>query len=177
MLIFLTIKERVAVVPLNHGRYAIVDVADLPLIQKWKWRVSRSANDSTKYAVRTLHYPGGRHGQISIHRQILGASDGQIIDHRDGDGLNNTRANIRFATVIQNVLNTRKTWGRSKFRGVSKNLKGTVWCWRGHIKRNGKQYFLGNFKDEESAARAYDLRAIEFYGSDARLNFPGGKDA
>lgn len=95
---------------------------------------------------------------------------GFIVDHRDHEGLNNTRTNLRLATRSQNSCNNKKTRGRSsKYKGVSRDKRG---YWRAKIHFKGKHIFLGYFDNEIDAARAYDKAAKELHGEFAVLNFP-----
>lgn len=90
--------------------------------------------------------------------------------HRDCDGLNNQRYNLRLATHLQNCHN--KAIGPRNTSGY----KGVVWdkgCqkWRAQLHSNGKNYYLGLFVCKEAAARAYDAKAIELFGEFAHTNF------
>ena len=104
-----------------------------------------------------------------MHRVILKAKKGQYVDHRDRDGLNNQRYNIRICTNTQNLQNSKKQKGTtSKYKGVylfSKNKK-----WVSSITVNGKAYYLGCFKIEKEAAIAYNKAAKKHFKEFARLN-------
>jgi len=106
-----------------------------------------------------------------MHRFILGLPDGQGVDHRNGDGLDNQRYNLRPATQLQNSRN----------RGPSSNnttgFKGVVWAkipqrYQVQLEVHGKKIWLGYFDDPVMAARAYDVKARQIHGEFARLNFP-----
>lgn len=105
-----------------------------------------------------------------MHNEILSVAKGRRVDHRDGDGLNNQRCNLRAATNIQNQHNSRKHKNgvTSRFKGVSRAQKRDAWVAR--ITIDGKIKYLGYFKDDCDAARAYDKAAIEHFGEFAKVN-------
>ena len=111
--------------------------------------------------------------EYPAHRVIWAMETGQwptnVIDHIDGDPANNRIANLRSATTAENNRN-KANHGRSRFRGVSWRARQSIWV--SAIKTNKKVTFLGCYKDEEDAARAYDVAAIEQHGNFARTNFP-----
>lgn len=107
---------------------------------------------------------------VLLHRAVMKPHRRVNIDHVDRDPLNNRRSNLRFATNSQNQANRAAFLGR--FKGVSfcigRNLKKPYRAYIG----NRKYQFLGYFKTEEEAARAYDAEALQVYGEYALLNFP-----
>lgn len=93
---------------------------------------------------------------------------GQIVDHINGNGLDNRRENLRLATARENALNSRPRKGRSKFKGVYLDtLRGN---WYVQIRAKGRGRYVGSFWSELDAARAYNKAALEHYGEFARLN-------
>jgi hypothetical protein len=102
-------------------------------------------------------------------RAILNAPAGMIVDHRDGDGLNNQRENLRLCTHSQNMQNRRlQRNNRSGYKGVYWIKAQGVWAAR--ITVNRVPINLGRFDTAEQAARAYDEAALKYHGEFARLN-------
>lgn len=135
---------------------ALVDAADAEWLSCYRWRAIRIRN--TWYAVRD-----GGEKLLYMHRLILDAPDGLVVDHRDGNGLNNTRANLRLATIRENNINAAKRAGcSSKYRGVD-------WCksaraWRARVWVDGRERLVGYFASEEEAAEARAHAARAVYG-------------
>lgn len=154
-------------IPLSQGKFALVDDSDYEWLNKWDWYALKGAQ--TFYAVRRTTKDTG-HKMIQMHRLILGLTDPKIlVDHRDFNGLNNQRSNLRTATPSQNSSNRQPIKGStSKYIGVHwfKNAK----LWTAQIKKKGKLIKLGYFKIEENAAVAYNNAAIKLHGEFANLN-------
>lgn len=156
-------------ITLVGGAIATVDSADFEITSSRGWSEYRAQN--TSYAIATS---GER---LSMHQLILGVRDGKEIDHRDRNGLNNCRSNLRHATHAQNCQNRAKRCdSSSRFKGVSRGYKGQ---WNASISAtvSGKQVrmHLGCFPDDVSAALAWDRAARDLHGEFARLNFPEAK--
>jgi hypothetical protein len=111
---------------------------------------------------------------VYLHHFIIGdPPPGMVVDHINGDRLDNRRANLRFCTLAQNKQNSRPyRGGTSRYKGVSwkRTGKGTG-KWLARIRVDGKDIHLGFHKEEEEAAKAYDTAAIRYYGEFARTNF------
>lgn len=156
-------------VTLTNGLVAHVDPEDVTLISGYVWRSQQDRR--THYARAVI--PGTRVRKIFMHVLLMGKREGFEVDHADGNGLNNRRSNLRWATNGQNAANlhTKKTGCTSRFRGVFKWAKSPGWG--AQVRKDGKTYYLGTFAVEEDAARAYDAKAKELHGEFASLNFPG----
>lgn len=145
------------------GLVALVDEADAEAVLPYSWLAVR--NHRTTYVVRRFR-EGGRQRAQYLHSLITGWP---LVDHRNGDGLNNLRINLRPATATQNARNARKRCdGLSRYKGVGPHKA----LWRARIKVDGKTIGLGYYRDEREAALAYDAAARQLFGAFARLNFP-----
>lgn len=156
---------------LTRGKIAIVDDEDYPEISKYKWHVRP---DSTRtncwYAARRIVI-GNKITSISMHRALLNPPSSLIVDHIDGNGLNNTRENLRLIppNSFKNIANSRlRKDSRSGFKGVTWHSQGRKW--RAGIQSNKKYKSLGLFSDPMNAARAYDSAAVLEYGEFACTN-------
>lgn len=124
--------------------------------------------NSCGYAVHSL--PGGV--KLLLHRYIMGAEKGQVVDHINHDKTDCRRENLRFVTVQENSINKTKTRRKKQsiYKGVSANSKSALRPWRAMIHLNGSQKFLGTFKTEIEASQAYDRAALKYFGEFACLN-------
>ena len=154
----LPLASPVVFLPLTQGKVSVIDFADLEKVGRVKWCAHRDGH--VFYAVRKC---GGR--MKSLHREILKVSG--RVDHKDGDGLNNTSANLRTCTAKQNRMNQHSVIGRSSFKGVHLH-RGK---WTARIQIDGKRKHLGYFPSEQEAAVAYDIAAKHRFGEFAKLNF------
>jgi hypothetical protein len=153
------------------GRVALVDDGDYELVSGHRWRVYERQRPSGTidgpYA-RTHWHRGTLHTSIFMHTLITGVP---MTDHRNGDGLDNQRLNLRPATHAQNNHNQRPVLGHSsKYKGVTWHRQCSKWqvC---ITTTDGKRRYLGIFTSEEDAARVYDEAALKAFGEYAYLNF------
>ena len=154
-------------IPLSQGLTAWVSPQDFRRVVKRKWSAFRKPGGCV-YAQANLK-AGGRWVRVLLHRFVMDAPAGTQVGHRNGDGLDCTRDNLRLCTHGQNIHNQKPRAGTSRFKGVSRK---TPTRWVAQIMANRKWKYLGLFATEEEAARAYDAAAVELHGEFARLNFP-----
>ncbi|MHC4260562.1 MAG: hypothetical protein ACYSTF_09170 [Planctomycetota bacterium] len=154
-------------IPLTQGKFAIVDAEDYERLNRHKWQAQWRFG--TFYAKRKL----GRSTHY-MHREILNPPHGLSCDHKDHNGLNNQKSNLRLCTQGQNVRNRRPNKNSSsRYKGVTRNRRRrkSTGSWRAQIRFNGKLRHLGIFKNEVDAAVAYDRKAVELFRDFAWLNF------
>ena len=153
-------------IPLTQGQFATVDIADYDKVRDYKWRAKHDRN--TFYAKTSTRKSSGKETSVRMHRLILGVPEG--VDHEDGNGLNNSRSNLRPSNESQNQGNQHVTRSASGLKGVSWNKQKSKW--RAQIMINQRKTYLGSFTDQIEAARAYDAAARKTFGAFACLNFP-----
>ena len=151
-------------IPLAGGLEAVLDAADYPLVAPYTW-CKRPVRNTT-YVQASV--PGdGKRTSVLMHRLILGAKRGEIVDHIDGDGLNNRRSNLRKCSHSQNMCNSRKpSTNVSGYKGVYFDKRDQ--SWRTRIVMNQKATNLGNFIDLESAIKARREAERRLHGEFAR---------
>lgn len=157
-------------VPLTQGKSTVIDAADWPLICDRHWNLLRT-QAGCLYAATWIRQPSGKYWVQLLHRLLLDPPPGMLVDHRNGDGLDNRRANLRLATESQNHFNAGKhSHNTSGYKGVTWDKERQKWL--AQIRAYKRQYFLGRFTDPIAAARAYDAKCRELHGAFAVLNFP-----
>lgn len=158
-------------IKLTQGKYALVDDKNYEWLNQWKWNTFKTGQS---------WYAHTRMGseKVSMHRLILGLSkgDGKQTDHANHNGLDNREFNLRICNSSQNAINKRKLIKTtSKYKGVwlvvDNRSKKEYRYWRSGIRVDGKRKYLGCFKSEIKAAKAYDVAAKELFGKFANCNF------
>lgn len=152
-------------ISLTKGQVALVDDEDFEYLNQWKWYAHRAWGNSF-YAARMNPRPNKK--VILMHREVF--KDSRRCDHRDGNGLNNQKENLRPATKRQNGRN------RGPQINNTSGFKGVSWCrkvkkWTVRIMYRKCYRFLGYFLNKHDAARAYDTAAKKYFGKFACPNF------
>jgi hypothetical protein len=156
-------NDKIRYIPLTRGLHAIVDAEDYEWLSRYKWHAA-IARGGLFYARRN-----SPNGVVSMHREIMKAPEGMVVDHINGNGLDNRRCNLRLCTAEQNALNTRpRTNTKSRFKGVFPH--GNKWLAR--VRYKGRRFYLGLFDNEMEAAKARDRKAVELFGEYAWRNLP-----
>lgn len=170
---------------LTRGKFALVDEADFKRLRARAWRWEATGK-SAGYAAS-----GDRHTKTLLHHAVLGVQSSEHVDHRDNNGLDCRRENLRLASRQDNSANRGKFIGRtgrkftSRYKGVidrskhytktfARNItkKSSDYPWTARIRVDRKLIHIGRFATEQEAARAYDAAAIQHFGEFARPNFP-----
>ena len=157
-------------IAISGEQFVLVDEAKYDLLSQYNWVAVKQRSDladTTYYAKRT-DYSGDKRKSVWMHRFILNAPPGYLVDHINGNGLDNRSHNLRLATHGQNSTNSRRK-NSTGFRGVTR-LADDLYIAKLSLDR--KIYYAGRHKTAESAALAYDKMARRLQGQFARLNFP-----
>ena len=148
----------------------LVDDEDYGTLSAHTWYALMGRN--TTYAIA---YNNGK--TIYMHRMIMGLVDaprGIYVDHINGNGLHNNRANLRISDNQNNQRNQRKhAKAHSRHKGVSRDKRNLTKPWIAQITLSGKKKHLGCYRTEIEAARAYNNAALEHFGEHAHLNIIG----
>lgn len=154
-------------IPLSKGKVALIDDEDFDLVSQFTWWVRKDCN--IWYAVTEKQENKIIH-KTSMHRLIMQAVPGMIIDHANRNGLDNRRSNLRFATSSQNRVNAQSISKNKDHKGVYHNeCSGT---WMAVIKFEHKVYRMGGCSTEKEAAQLYDAAARILHKEFAILNYP-----
>lgn len=155
-------ENNIAYVSLTRGYEAIIDIADIGLVEGFNWHAADG-----RYAVRNMTR-GGNRVLISMHRAIICAPTNVEVDHINGNGFDNRRANLRLASRLENARNLRRSRRNSSgYKGVSWNERDKGW--QAYIHLGGRNKNLGLFATPEAAHFAYTEAAALYYGEYARF--------
>jgi len=158
---------------LTQNKVALIDDEDFERLNKYKWCAFHLKN--YWYATRNIRIVTNRQILLYMHRIIMDPPSNVMIDHADGNGLNNQKSNLRICTSSQNIANTKISCDNTTgFKGVAYHkLQGK---YTARVQKDGVRFNLGVFINPKDAALAYDKAALEMFGEFARLNFPNKKE-
>ena len=154
--------------PVSRGFTAIVDDEDFDIVSGYRWS-SWTNKAGNIYVFRTVQNPDGSRRSLYLHRFLMGEPDGLLIDHKDRNGLNNTRTNLRIATAKQNIANS-KPQGILNLKGVSRTTRHKTKQFVAQGSIGGKTKNLGYYATKEEAAKAYRIAAEREFGEFARAS-------
>ena len=159
------------IIPLTRGQRALVDEDDYDRLSSFKWMALKDPHGESRYcAGRTVTVAPWVKSLILMHREVLGVGpeEKRVVDHINGDPLDNRKSNLRLATLSQNCRNSvRPKNNTSGFKGVDFNKDSQLW--RARIHTDEGRVHLGYFDAPEKAYAAYCEAAIKFHGEFARL--------
>lgn len=166
--------ENYRTISLSRGLDAIVDSSDFEWLSKYRWHAIKNGRHSPRYyATRAQHVAGeGRALTILMHRMIMGdIPKDRVVDHINGNSLDNRRCNLRLATRRQNAHNV------SPHQKRKSPIKGATWSnqrqgWLARITVEGNLLYMGVFKNDVECGILYDNAARFFFGEFAALNNP-----
>lgn len=161
-------------IPVKNSPYsALVDDEDYARLVPFPWRSAKKKSGAV-YAVFDVRR-GDKVLKLLMHREVL-RLDPQApqVDHRNRNGLDNRKENLRLATSLQNSGNHVNGRGTSLFRGVSWDQERGLW--RVQIRHDGVNFWLGRYRTEKEAVRVYDAKALALRGDFACTNLPIGSD-
>jgi hypothetical protein len=150
-------SESYRLIPLTQGQFAIVDIADFEWLNQWRWFASWGDGFYARRRVRGKN--------LLMHREILQPRKGYLVDHRNGNTLDNRRENLREATTSVNAINRRiRCDNTSGYVGVKKN--GNGWC--ASVSVGGRRISLGTFSLKEDAVFARLAGESRYYKNSVR---------
>lgn len=150
-------------IKLTQNKYTLVDDEDFKKLNQFKWFARKDSKSGIFYVARNSKTIKGKRHMVHMHREIMNVLKNIDIDHKDGNGLNNQKNNLRLATRSQNNMNQKKRKDNiSGFKGVSWRKDNKKW--RTNISVEGKTITIGYFKTALEASKAYIKACIKYHG-------------
>lgn len=146
---------------LSQGKVAIISEEDYEWASQYKWSIVYGDKTGKLFYAQRIVQKDNKRTVYRLHREIMKAKHGEFVDHIDGNGLNNTRENLRIVSHRENMQNQKNRGGKSKFRGVYFNKSARKW--RAQIQANGKRKYLGSYDTEEAASEAFKNACNVYY--------------
>lgn len=160
-----------SVIQLTQGQCAVVDDEDLERISIRRWYAQWNPHTKTFRAICHSVKSDDRYpATLFMHREVIRAPSGLVVDHINHDTLDNRKSNLRLCSVHCNSMNKRILPSKSGFKGVHYLPEGRVKKWSAVICFNRKNMTLGYFMTPEEAAERYDEAAVKYFGEFARTN-------
>lgn len=152
-------------IKLTQGLVTVVDAEDFERLSKWKWFAQKVR--FTFYAARNIRQANGKWKTARMHRVLMQPSEDMEIDHRNGNGLDNRRANLRICTRQENQHN------RKLNKNNASGHKGVYWnvqCkkWHPQIQIDGKRMHLGLYDNINEAVAVRKAKEVELFGEFVR---------
>lgn len=142
-------------IKLNKNKIALIDDVDLELTSKYKWYLHTGSKKPYVYT------NDGKGNSLLLHRLITSAPKGKVVDHINGNGLDNRRNNLRICSISENLVNQGpQKNNKSGVKGVSWNMGQ----WLVQVKYKNKRVYAKRFKSLEQAREAYKIIATKYYG-------------
>lgn len=153
-------------IPLTKGKFTIIDEEDFERVNQYKWQLTTS--DGKRFYAKTTFWLNSKKQDLKLHRFILGFGLGQrvpIVDHKNSNGLDNRKENLRTCTLTQNAQHSTKP-SKNAYKGIYPNHNK----WAARIKVNKKLIRKYQFNTPQEAAQWYNEMAIKHFGEFAKLN-------
>lgn len=152
---------------LTQGKIAIVDDEEYFRLSIFKWFAHKQTKAATYYAERNITISPGKRKLLAMHTFIITPPPGYQVDHKDGDGLNNQKSNLRLCFCSQNQANSKMRIDCSSgVKGVHYDHRKRRWIARIQVNKN--RINLGTFLNIEEAAEMYEKAARQYFGQFAR---------
>ena len=154
-------------IPLSQGKFALIDDEDYSEIAKYRWYFCKKTGDARRHD-KDCDWRLSR--KVLMHRQLTNAKPGLVVDHINGNRLDNRRSNLRVCTQAENCINTKPRKNKSGYTGVYYTRVSKNKPWQARVQLNNKQYHFGFHRTRREASEARDAGAKKLHGQFARLN-------